>query len=94
MKYSNQIITDDNYDIEMERLADENGFGYCQSTFVKKLSGKFNKQVNEHGYEEWVCQTVKPNHCIDCLSPIIEADIAYEFGNGFIVFHYRDSMWD
>lgn len=94
MRYSDKIITDDNYDVEMEKLADENGFGYNQSDFVEILDRRFTKQENDQGYEEWVKQVVKPNHSIDCASPIIESELAYEFANGFIVFGERDSMWD
>lgn len=95
MKYSNTIITDDNMDEEMERLADQNGYGYNQCLgLYDKLSVGFTVQKNKNGYEEWINQKVLPNHSIDCIAPIIETAIAYEFGNGFLLFGERDSMWD
>lgn len=95
MRYSNVIITDDNMDEEMEQLADQNGFGYNQCLgLYNELSGKFTIQQNKNGYDEWIMQRALPNHSIDCVAPIIESVVAYEFGNGFILFGDRDSMWD
>lgn len=95
MKYSEVIITDYNMDEEMERLADQNGFGYNQCLgLYDKLSNEFTVQQNDNGYEEWFMQKVFPNHSIDCIAPIVESVIAYEFGNGFMLFGDRDSMWD
>ena len=48
----------------------------------------------KNGYEEWVSVKTYPNHCIDCVSPIVESVVAYEFANGFMLFGERDSMWD
>lgn len=95
MKYSNIIITDDNSDEEMERLADQNGYVYNQYIgFENSLKKGFTVQQNKYGYEEWVNQKVLPNHSIDCVAPIFEAILAYEFGNGFMLFFVYDSMWD
>ena len=95
MKYSEITITDDNSDAEMECLADQNGYRYNQYIgFVDKLDNGFTVQQNKNGYEEWVTQKVSPNHSIDCIAPIIEAWLAYEFANGFMLFMVYDSMWD
>lgn len=95
MKYSDVIITDDNMDEELEKLADQNGYSYNQCLgFFDNLGDKFKMQQNSNGYEEWIDMKVLPNHSIDCIAPIIESIIAYEFGNGFILFGDRDSMWD
>lgn len=94
-KYSNIIITDDNEDEESEKLADQNGFKYSQYIgFEKHLTEDFSEQENKNGYMEWVSQRTLPNHSIDCAAPIIECILAYEFGNGFMLFGYRDSMYD
>ena len=89
------IITDDNFDENMEKLADENGFQYNQFIkFLKELPKDFTKQINKSGYEEWVSVKTYPNHSIDCASPIVVSTVAYEFANGFMVFGERDSMYD
>lgn len=88
MRYSNVIITDENFDEEMERLADQNNYNYSQCIgFAEKLSDDFIVQQNDNGYEEWVCQKVYPDFSIDCVTPIIEAVVAYEFANGFMLFY-------
>lgn len=54
-KYSDLIITDDIFDENMEKLADENNFAYGQFLkFVEKLPEelKFSKQEDKNGYEE------------------------------------------
>lgn len=88
-------ITDGNFDENMEKLADENGFQYGQFLdFLEELSNDFTKQISKNGYEEWVSVKTLPNHSIDCTSPIIISEFAYEFANGFMVFGERDSMYD
>lgn len=95
MKYSNAIITDDNSDEEMEKLADQNEYGYNQFLgFYSNLDNKFTLQQNSKGYEEWVYMRVLPNHSIDCVAPIVEYLLAYEFENGFMIFGDRDSIYD
>lgn len=96
-KYSDLILTDENFDENMEKLADENDFSYGQYLkFVEKLPEElnFSRQDNKNGYEEWISTRTRPNHAIDCVSPIVESIVAYEFANGFILFGERDSMWD
>lgn len=89
------IITDDNFDENMEKLADENGFQYGQFIkFIEDLSNDFIQQINKNGYEEWISVKTYPNYSIDCASPIIICTFAYEFANGFMVFGERDSMYD
>jgi len=95
MRYSNVVITDDNSDEEMEKLADQNGYKYNQFLgLYDTLSSNFTIQDNIHGYEEWISTRVLPNHSIDCVAPIIESIIAYEFRNGFMLFGDRDSIYD
>lgn len=98
MRYSEVIITDDNSDIEMEKLADQNGYSYNQFLGLYynlySLDSKFMLQQNSNGYDEWVSTRVLPNHSIDCVAPIVESLLAYEFGNGFMLFGERDSMYD
>ena len=95
MKYSEVIITDYNMDEEMELLADNNGYVYNQFIgFFNELNKEFTIQQNKNGYEEWVDQRSFPNHSIDCITQITESVIAYEFGNGFMLFGECDSMWD
>lgn len=96
-RYSDLIITDEIFDENMERLADENDFLYGQFLdFVEKLPKELNftKQDNKNGYEEWISVRSLPNHAIDCISPIVESIVAYEFANGFMLFGERDSLWD
>ena len=94
-RYSDLIITDDIFDENMERTAEENGFSHLQFLkFVEKLPEGFSKQDNKNGYEEWVSVRTSPNHAIDCIAPIVESVVAYEFGNGFMLFGERDSLWD
>jgi hypothetical protein len=91
----NISITDKNYDFEYEKICEENGYPYCiYSEFVEKLSSKFFKSTDENGCEIWCEVTFKPNYAIDCSSAIEEYQIAYEFANGFMVFHERSSFYD
>lgn len=96
-KYSDLVITDEIFDENMEKLADENDFSYGQFLeFVAELPKElnFSKQDNKNGYEEWICVRTYPNHAIDCVVPIVESIVGYEFANGFMLFGERDSMWD
>lgn len=94
-KYSDLIIVDENFDENMEKLADENGFYYSQYIdFVKELPKGFEKQENKNGYEEWIRIDFYPNHCINCVAPIVITTCAYEFANGFMLFGERDSFYD
>lgn len=89
------IITDDNFDENMEKLADENGFQYNQFIkFLNELPKDFTKQDNKNGYEEWISVKTYPNHSVDCVSPIVVSTFAFEFANGFMIFGERDSMFD
>lgn len=94
-RYSDVVITDNNEDEEMEKLAEENGYPIWHYLgFEEKLPhNKFYEQENEHGYAEWVCQKVLPNHSIDCVAPDVHNFMAYEFANGFMIFGERDSIY-
>ena len=94
-KYSTVIITDENEDEECEKIADQNGFKYSQYIgFQEHLTEDFSEQENKNGYAEWIFARTLPNHAIDCVSQIIEYIFAYEFGNGFMLFGDRDSLFD
>lgn len=94
-RYSDLFITDDNFDENMEKLADENNFSYGQFVaFLEKLPNGFTKQDNKNDYEEWVSVKTYPNHAIDCVAPIVESIVAYEFANGFMLFGEHDSIYD
>lgn len=96
MKYSNLIITDDNFDENMEKLADENGFPYVSYLdFVEKLPENLNftKQDNENGYEEWISIKTIPNRSSRYVFYNQEQITAYEFANGFMLFGIRENWW-
>lgn len=94
-RYSDLIIIDENEDENMEKLADENNFRYSQYLgFVKELPKNFEKQENRNGYEEWIAIKFYPNHCINCVAPIVITVCAFEFANGFMLFKERDSFYD
>ena len=94
-QYSEVLITDDNEDEESEKLADQNGWAYCQYLgFFENLPSSFSKQENKNGYEEMVDVRTYPNHAIDCSAPIYTTVIAYQFANGYMCFGERDSIYD
>lgn len=96
MKYSETILTDDNFDDELEKLL--NTIGECGiewDTFVDKLDDSFEKQENDLGFEEWIKTTKGLHMDISAMHAGIsqackEGKIAYEFGNGFIILNFVD----
>lgn len=89
----NIFISDENYDLEHEKICDENGWSYGkESDFVKTLSSDFQKQIDDFGEEKWVSVSFYPDHVINCIGPIEIYGIAYEFANGFMIFQCSSSF--
>lgn len=98
-RYSDVYITDYNEDEEREKLCELLNQPYYAGSFWEtedfKEDKRFEKTCDEElDCEVWIAQVVLPNHAIDCIAPIIETAIAYEFANGFMVFGFRDSLYD
>lgn len=91
-RYSNVVISDDNYDDEYEKICDMMNIPYgSMHNFVETLSDRFMEQDSDYGnFKEWIDSSVEPNFAIDCSSPIVNAKIAFEFSNGFMIFY----KWD
>lgn len=86
------FISDENYDLECEKICDENGWSYGkENDFVKTLSSDFQKQIDDFG-EKWVSVNFYPDQVIDCIAPIEIYGIAYEFANGFMIFQCSSSF--
>lgn len=92
IKYSNVILSDDNFDEELEKLCDSLKVPYDRYLdFVEKLDNTYSKQNNSLGFEEWVNQKVKPHYNpMGNVYPHIYGKLAYEFANGFIVLYYSE----
>lgn len=89
MKYSNLILTDDNFDEELEKLCKKINISNTQyDSFESKLTKDFYKQNNE-GVEEWISYGVFPKVCCGCIQAYQKGYLAYEFGNGFIIFNFE-----
>ena len=87
MRYSEEILNDDNFDEEVEKLAELIGIPHTNyETFVEKLDDNYKKQTHDLGFEEWLKSEIYPS------SSGLEANergfLAYEFGNGFVVFNF------
>lgn len=98
-RYSDIYITDDNSDEEREKLCVLLGQPYSAGSFEEKNTilgdKRFEKEYSKQfDCEVLIAQVIRPNFAIDCVAPIIETTIAYEFANGFMVFGYRDSFYD
>lgn len=90
MKYSNIILTDDNFDEELEKLCDFRKINTdYYNSFVKKLSDEFLVQYNNKK-EEWINNIgIYPNKGSDFKQAYQRGQLAYEFGNGFIILDYE-----
>ena len=87
--YSEAIVTDDNFDKELEELCelmecDPNSY----NSFIEKLDDNFSLQIN-NGKEEWICSKNVSNKGSDFKQAYQKGQVAYEFGNGFIVIDYE-----
>jgi len=66
----------------MEKLAETVGIDHNSfDTFEEKLSGKYAKNKHPLGFDEWVEDQTEPSSCQ-------VGHLAYEFGNGFMVFNF------
>ena len=89
MKYSNKILTDDNFDEEIEKLSDIIGFHHDNfDDFVKTIEG-FEKQQHNNGFDEFIKSKIIPNKASDFKQASQKGKAAYEFGNGFILFNFE-----
>ena len=90
MKYSNIILTDDNFDEELEKLCDFARVSTdTYNSFVEKLSNKFRLQYNNEK-EEWINNVgVYPSKGSDFKQAYQRGQLAYEFVNGFIILDYE-----
>ena len=89
MQYSDTILTDDNFDYEIEKLAETIGIPHTNyDCFVEKLDDDFQVQTHDLGFEEWLrCKTL-PNPSSDCMQAFQCGQLAYEFGNGFVIMNF------
>ena len=89
MKYSNTILTDDNFDEELEKLCSKININYIEyESFFKKLPKDFTLQ-NNNGIDEWISYSINPDFSSDCKQAYQKGYLAYEFGNGFMVFNFE-----
>lgn len=87
--YSQTILTDSNFDEELEKLCASVGVNPSSyNSFVDKLDDNFELQMND-GKEEWIRSRVVPNIGSDYRQAYQKGQIAYEFGNGFIILDFE-----
>ena len=89
MKYSNVILTDDNFDEELENLCEFAKVSICDyNSFVVSIEG-FKLQENNQK-EEWIkIHGSFPDKGSDFKQAYQRGQLAYEFGNGFIILDYE-----
>lgn len=88
MRYSDTVLTDDNFDEEIEKLAELIGIPHTNyEGFVEKLGDSFTLQTGENtNSEEWIKSSTYPGN--DGMTAYQKGYLAYEFGNGFVVFNF------
>lgn len=87
MKYSEQFLTDDNFDEELEKLAELIGIPHTNyEKFEKELDSKFKEQTHSLGFSEWLKSGIYSNP--NSLDIYEKGFLAYEFANGFIIFNF------
>lgn len=90
MKYSNKILSDDNFDDEVEKLAEIIGIPHTNyDCFLEKLDNGFEVQNHDLGFEEWINYQTIPGVGGGCLQAYQTGKLAYEFANGFIVMNFE-----
>lgn len=90
MQYSDTILTDDNFDEEIEKLSEIIGIHFNNyDSFVTKIDDSFSCQTHEKGFEEWIKCGVYPNKGSDYTQAYQKGYLAYEFGNGFVIFKFE-----
>lgn len=88
MKYSNTILTDDNFDEEIEKLASVIGIPFVNyEGFVDTLTPSYKCQIHEKGFEEWAMCVTCPS--VGTAEAYQKGYLAYEFGNGFVIFNFE-----
>ena len=87
MRYNKTVLTDENFDEEMEKLAEIIGIPFtCFKNFVKELDSSFAVRTHDLGFDEWACvKIINQNPSIS--EAYEDVYLAYEFGNGFMIFH-------
>lgn len=90
-RYSDVILTDDNFDEEIEKLSEKIGIPFANyDGFVKKLDKGFVCQEHDLGFAEWI---FVENKCTPgSESSYQKCQLAYEFGNGFIIMHNEEPV--
>ena len=96
MRYSNAIITDENFDLEHEKLCEIIGIPHFNETEVYDVlplgfreQGAIGAEGEELGFSEFVKGRTVPNKASDFRQAFEVGEVAYQFGNIFISKHYE-----
>lgn len=89
MKYSEVILTDDNFDEEFEKLQEVHGSQLQPDDewfWVEKQLEGFTPQENPKGFTEYVQSSVNASDSIgsDFKQAYMRGMVGYEFGNSFV----------
>lgn len=89
MKYSSTILTDSNFDEELENLCKFTKLSEdSYNSFIDNLDDNFKLQYNNNK-EEWIKVFGSfPSKGTDFKQAYQKGQLAYEFGNGFIILDY------
>ncbi len=90
MRYSNVILTDDNFDDELEKVCDFAKLDLgSYNSFVEKLPIGFKLQYNDN-IEEWINNYGSfSSKSSDFQQAYQKGQLAYEFWNGFMILDYE-----
>ena len=95
MQYSTEILTDANFDEELEKLCDLIGRHHSSyDEFVSELPSEYKMQTHDLGFEEWLLYSVKPGTNVkgDFTTVFQSGKLAYQFGNGFIILDFEEVL--
>jgi len=93
MKYSEEIVTDDNFDDIMEKLAETIGTPHTNyNEFLDSLPCGFVEQEHDLGFSEFVNSKTVHSIASDCRQACQIGIVAYEVGNGFITFNFNNVL--
>lgn len=95
MQYSTEILTDANFDEELEKLCDLIGRHHSSyDEFVSKLSSDYKMQTHDLGFEEWLSCNIKSSTNMkgDFTTAVQSGKLAYQFGNGFIILDFEEVL--
>jgi len=87
VNYSEEIIIDDNFDIEHEKLCDILGFSYAaECNFYDDLPDGFSRQDpdKETQFVTYVKSRFLPDKGSDFQQAIHAGEIVVKFGNGYM----------